>query len=820
MSITAKPPFKHFTELDGTALEAGKIYVGVAGLDAEANPITAYWDSATTIAATQPIRTTGGAPDNSGTPSDFFTIDDYSITVRDKNDVLIYSKLQLNENDPSFNAFTADDRVKLDGIEPIADVTKDRYSYTQMGKAFDQDVEVANTDDWAGWPHATTAYDADDDKFVTLYNTNQGHEIALNQVWMTKKGVESTEFETPVSIAEDVGVYSFKCQSFGIAANGDYVALIARANWTSTTFPDTFIYRSVDQGANWTSTIMLDAGDASKITAFNGDVSGFLVLASGRILTLAVDLAGATTPYLTRIYYSDNNGATWNKSFITGSPTHATEPGWIELPDGTIIAMLRADVILSQPTDIVPAKFTKSLDGGLTWAALADSTSILELTQSNGQMILDEDAETVEFIHHSRYKKTDEFTSLFVSRATYADAANDNFGDQLRIGKLTSSLVTTEGSPGDSGYVGAAKSAGGVINVFYYSGQRDNAHIGWMIGRKTATQEREYLFDYTTGRNITITSRGAYESPIYQGPMESHELNVPMINGLVSGGGEFSKREGVLRLTATGVSRAAGKILGGIDLAGVSDLYVHYNATTMDAGTDIAIALYNKETPTTPTDGRVQLEAVSKIGRNVVRMDVSELTGVYYPQVLLSNDSTGGANALADVLEFGMTSNVFATGAPSLPLTSDQLYLYGNHFPYISNDWVAGFEEGSPNTDPTFETESMELVVDGTSALARQSIRSGLIDLTDVNAIEMIVEVDITDTAASDFGIALFNKSNPTSGTDGRLAFNYEKDTGRKKSILDVRAYTSGYIFLLGTANSSGSDASTVTARVFDVRMY
>jgi polygalacturonase len=100
MSITAKPPYKYFTELDGTALKSGKMYVGVAGLDAEANPVAAYWDTALTIAAAQPIRTIGGVPDNAGTPSDFFTAGDYSITVRDKNDVLVYSKLQLNANDP------------------------------------------------------------------------------------------------------------------------------------------------------------------------------------------------------------------------------------------------------------------------------------------------------------------------------------------------------------------------------------------------------------------------------------------------------------------------------------------------------------------------------------------------------------------------------------------------------------------------------------------------------------------------------------------------------------------------------------------------
>lgn len=101
MTFTAKPPYQFFTELDGTALEAGKIYIGTAGLDAESNPISVYWDEAGTVAAAQPIRTIAGVPDNAGAPSDFFVPSNYSISVKDKNDVLVYSKLNLDGNDLS-----------------------------------------------------------------------------------------------------------------------------------------------------------------------------------------------------------------------------------------------------------------------------------------------------------------------------------------------------------------------------------------------------------------------------------------------------------------------------------------------------------------------------------------------------------------------------------------------------------------------------------------------------------------------------------------------------------------------------------------------
>ena len=90
-------PYPFFTNLTGEALDAGKIYIGVAGLDAETNPINAYWDDGLTVVANQPIRTVVGLPVNGGTPSTFFSAVDFSITVRDVNDKLMYSKLSLDD---------------------------------------------------------------------------------------------------------------------------------------------------------------------------------------------------------------------------------------------------------------------------------------------------------------------------------------------------------------------------------------------------------------------------------------------------------------------------------------------------------------------------------------------------------------------------------------------------------------------------------------------------------------------------------------------------------------------------------------------------
>jgi hypothetical protein len=90
-AIIIESPYPLFTDDDGVALEDGYIYVGTANLDPVANPIAVYFDSALTIPAAQPIRTSGGYPVYSGSPARLFVNSDYSIRVNDKNGALVFS---------------------------------------------------------------------------------------------------------------------------------------------------------------------------------------------------------------------------------------------------------------------------------------------------------------------------------------------------------------------------------------------------------------------------------------------------------------------------------------------------------------------------------------------------------------------------------------------------------------------------------------------------------------------------------------------------------------------------------------------------------
>ncbi|MFM7468929.1 MAG: phage tailspike protein [Vampirovibrionales bacterium] len=85
------PPYPIFTELNGQPLEAGYIYIGIANVDPQANPINVYWDKSLTQLAAQPIRTTGGYPVNNGAFARLYADSDYSIRVFDRKGTQVYS---------------------------------------------------------------------------------------------------------------------------------------------------------------------------------------------------------------------------------------------------------------------------------------------------------------------------------------------------------------------------------------------------------------------------------------------------------------------------------------------------------------------------------------------------------------------------------------------------------------------------------------------------------------------------------------------------------------------------------------------------------
>jgi len=93
MSYSIQSPYSFFSDRDGSPLQSGYLYFGVAGLPAETNPTTVYFDDALTIPAPQPIRTRNGFPYNNGTPAIIWTASDVSLTVKNKKSATVFTSL-------------------------------------------------------------------------------------------------------------------------------------------------------------------------------------------------------------------------------------------------------------------------------------------------------------------------------------------------------------------------------------------------------------------------------------------------------------------------------------------------------------------------------------------------------------------------------------------------------------------------------------------------------------------------------------------------------------------------------------------------------
>ncbi len=89
--LSVQSPFPIFTDTDGDPLESGYIWIGVANLDPQVNPLAVFWDAALTMPAVQPIRTLAGYPSQAGSPGRIYTTADHSIRVMNKRGTIVFT---------------------------------------------------------------------------------------------------------------------------------------------------------------------------------------------------------------------------------------------------------------------------------------------------------------------------------------------------------------------------------------------------------------------------------------------------------------------------------------------------------------------------------------------------------------------------------------------------------------------------------------------------------------------------------------------------------------------------------------------------------
>jgi hypothetical protein len=110
-------PYPIFTDLDGSPLDDGYLYIGAINDDPETNPIQVFFDSNLTIPATQPIRTSNGYAYRNGTPALLYAGGEFSITIRNKrNEFVLYSPVGYGFDPAAVSASVVKNDFIGDGV--------------------------------------------------------------------------------------------------------------------------------------------------------------------------------------------------------------------------------------------------------------------------------------------------------------------------------------------------------------------------------------------------------------------------------------------------------------------------------------------------------------------------------------------------------------------------------------------------------------------------------------------------------------------------------------------------------------------------------
>lgn len=383
-------PLPQFFDLDGSPLDAGYIYIGTAGSNAETSPVALFWDLDGTQPAAQPLRTVAGYIARAGKAALVFvgTLN-YSLTVRDRNGRLIYSTLSIVPTSSSTDAvvsalyFTGD----LDtGLEHPADGTivvktngVEAYRFNPSGSITQAiptggDFQVIGSTA-AGAESALRLNQSQASSGISLKLSNSGLNV---QATLRGRG--------------DGGLTAYVGQTAGAASTGGVQAFDINPDGTiivgnTPKVNDGRILRIVngDPGANTYARVQVtsDAGDAFfQVQSVAGGRAVTLYSATGSAFNIftqdAQQLRLGTNNNANRIVIGSTGGITFNDSltFAGGAGVTAKNcaKAWVNF-NGTGTVAIRDSFNVATITDNALGDYTVNFASALLNANYAWSVS-------------------------------------------------------------------------------------------------------------------------------------------------------------------------------------------------------------------------------------------------------------------------------------------------------------------------------------------------------------------------------------------------------------------------------------------------------------
>lgn len=299
-------PYPTFFDAAGLALENGYIYIGQPGFEARTTPKASFFDVGLTIptgtASGAAIRTKGGFPiNNSNAPAMFYVDGDFSISICDRNGVLLYSAisatLALNVGGAVGPILAPDGNLAATGFGFVNETNTGFVrsgagimqtvvggvlvaQQTPTGTVFQQAVSGAGFD--AGVLAVAQAKDDDLTALAGLSGTGLAVRTAGN-TWAQRQITSadgSVVITNPAGVAGDINLSvggGTALASWAYSSNVTSIPLIGLAGWDSvvvtgflTVSANVQLRVSADNGSTWRSTNyvwrVLDEGGATDPT--------------------------------------------------------------------------------------------------------------------------------------------------------------------------------------------------------------------------------------------------------------------------------------------------------------------------------------------------------------------------------------------------------------------------------------------------------------------------------------------------------------------------------------------------------------------------